>query len=254
MQQREKGYFSGDECSPFFYKGGEKGIVFLHGFTGSVAHMRPLGDTLHKHGYSAMGINLPGHATTEEDMASVGRREWLQAALDAVAQLRKHCQTVAVCGLSMGAVLSMLIAEQHKADACVSISAPLPAFNRMLPLTRLFSFLHPRITWKQDENRILQLDQRYDKGYTGFPTRKGADLYALIKQAQRNLPQITCPTLVIQSQDDHTVSPSSADTILGCISSMQKEKLILHGVPHVCTISGKLTEIANAIDALMRSL
>jgi len=254
MQPREKGYFSGDECKPFFFKGGKKGIVLLHGFTGSVAHMRPLGDTLYKNGYSAMGINLPGHATAEKDMASVGRREWMQAALDAVGQLRLHCQTVAVCGLSMGAVLSMLIAEQHKADACISISAPLPALNRLLPLTSLLGLFHPRISWEQDENRILQLDQRYDKGYTGFPTRKGADLYTLIKQAQRNLPQIACPILVIQSKDDHTISPASADTILENVSSKQKEKLILHGVPHVCTISGKLPEIANAISAMMQSL
>lgn len=254
MQPRDIGYFAGDECKPFLFSGGETGIVLLHGFTGSVAHMRPLGETLYRRGYSALGINLPGHATTEEEMASVGQRDWLRAAEDAVRQLRQHCRKVAVCGLSMGGALSLLIAEQGLADACVSISTPLPSSNRWLPLTGSLFVFHPRISWERDENRTQQLDQRYDKGYAGFPTRKGADLYALIRQAQRNLPKISCPILVIQSRDDHSISQSSADTILDNVSSVYKEKLLLQGAPHVCTISGKLPEIADAIDTLLRSM
>lgn len=254
MKPHDSSYFDCDACRPFFHRGGGKGVVLIHGFTGCVAHMRPLGDALNARGYTALGINLPGHATTEEDMAAVGRCEWLQSAMDAVEHMRLHCKTVAVCGLSMGAVLSMIVAEQKKADACVSISAPLPATNRLLPMAGVIGWIHPRVSWKADENRVKQLDQRYDKGYTGFPMRKGTDLHRLIRRAQRSLPLITCPTLVVQSLDDHSVSPHSAETILNSIQSAHKEKLILKGVPHVCTISEKLPEIVDRIDSLMQSL
>ncbi len=254
MKPHDSGYFNCSVCRPFFNSGGEKGVVLLHGFTGSVAHMRPLGDALHARGYTAMGVNLPGHAAAEEDMASVGRCEWLQAALDAVGHMRLHCTKVAVCGLSMGALLSMIVAEQQKVDACISISAPMPSANRLLPLAGVFGLAIPRVSWKEDGNRERQLDQRYDKGYTGFPMRKGADLYRLSKQAEKNLPKITCPMLVVQSLDDHAVSPGSADTIFNSIQSMRKEKLILQGVPHVCTISEKLPEIADRIDAFLQPI
>lgn len=254
MKPRDERYFHGEECKPFLHHGGDTGVVLLHGFTGSVAHMRPLGDALHQRGYTAMGINLPGHATIESDMARCGRREWLQAALDAVAFLRLQCGKVAVCGLSMGAVLSMIVSEKQKADACISISAPLPPQNRLLPLSGVMGYLMPRVAWKEDENRKNQLDIRYDKGYSGFPMRNGADLYSLAKQAQKDLQFITCPMLVIQSLDDHAVSPSSADTIVNGISSRRKEKLILQGVPHVCTISKELPAITDAIDSLLKDL
>ena len=253
MQPFDSDYFNCAECQPFFHQGGDTGIVLLHGFTGSVAHLRPLGDALHTRGYTVMGINLPGHATSEEDMARTGKCEWLQAALDAMAHMRLHCGRVVVCGLSMGAVLSLIIAEQQQADACISISAPLPASNRFLPLSNLFGWVVPRVSWKEDASRKQQLDQAYDKGYSGFPTRKGADLHSLIQQAHKRLSAVTCPTLVIQSRDDHTVSANSADTILSGISSAQKEKLILQGVPHVCTLSVELPAIVNAIDAFISS-
>ena len=216
--------------------------------------MRPLGDALHERGYTVMGINLPGHATSEKDMARYGSREWLQAAIDAVAHMRLHCSTVTVCGLSMGAVLSLILAEKHLVDACVSISAPLPASNRLLPLTGIFGRILPRVAWKEDPNRKLQLDQRYDKGYTGFPMRNGADLYRLIRQAETHLEDVACPALVIQSTDDHTVSENSAETIIGGIASKQKETLILHGVPHVCTLSKELPTIVDAVDGLLKTL
>jgi carboxylesterase len=255
MKPRDSSWFDSDVCRPFFHPGGEKGIVLIHGFTGSVAHMRPLGDALHRRGYTAMGINLPGHATTEADMAAIGSREWMQAALDAAAHMRLHCRTVAVCGLSMGAVLSLLAASQNKADACVSISAPMPQSSKMLPLTGFLWFLSPRVAWHvADDHREKLLDQRYDIGYSGFPSRKGADLHRLIQTAMKSLPDITCPTLVVQSTADPSVAQTSADTIFNGIRSERKRKLILHGVPHVCTISKELPAIADAVDELMKTL
>ncbi len=254
MKPRDARYFDSDVCQPFFFKGGDTGIVLLHGFTGSVAHMRPLGDALAALGYTVMGINLPGHATTEADMARYGRREWLQAAIDAQAFMRFHASKVVLCGLSMGALLSLLVAEQGKADACVVISTPLPATNRLLPLTGLFGHILPRVAWNIKEERAIQLDPQYDKGYTGFPMRKGADLYRLSRNAEAHLHNMHCPTLIIQSLDDHTVSRHSADTIEQGISSKVKEKLILSGVPHVCTISKKLPEIVQAVDAFVKPL
>ncbi len=226
----------------------------LHGFTGSIAHLRPLGDRLYDDGYTILGINLPGHATSEQDMGRTGRSEWLQAARDAVQRLRLQCKSVTACGLSMGGVLALLLAEEELTDACITISAPMPAKQRMLPLAGVLQAVHPRTAWRDDEQRRQTLDQKYDKGYTGFPTGKGKDLFDLIRHAEKHLERIHCPLLAVQSTGDHSIDPKSADTIVRNARSKDKEKLLLADAPHVCTISDKLPEITHAIDVFMQKI
>ena len=125
MKPFDAAYFQRDCCKPFFHEGSDKGILLIHGFTGSVSHMRPLGDALADRGYTVMGINLPGHATTEADMAKSDWRQWLDAARTALVKLKKSCLSVTVAGLSMGGVIALILAEEGLADACVSISAPM---------------------------------------------------------------------------------------------------------------------------------
>ena len=87
MKPYDASYFDHDCCKPFFMPGGSTGILVLHGFTGSIAHMRPLADALHARGYTVKGINLPGHATTEQDMGRSNWEQWLQAAKEGVVAL-----------------------------------------------------------------------------------------------------------------------------------------------------------------------
>ena len=72
MKPTQPGYFDREECRPFYHRGGDNGILLVHGFTGSAAHMRPLADELARRGRTVRTINLPGHAQTEEDMGRSG--------------------------------------------------------------------------------------------------------------------------------------------------------------------------------------
>ena len=56
------------------------GVLLIHGFTGSIAHMRPIAQELHARGFTVMGINLPGHATDLDDMVRYTWEDWLNAA------------------------------------------------------------------------------------------------------------------------------------------------------------------------------
>lgn len=253
MEPTPKGYFEHDCCKPFLFEGGERGILLIHGFTGSVSHMRPLGDALRERGHTVMGINLPGHASTEADMAKSDWQQWLQASKQAVLDLRERAKCVTVCGLSMGGVLALLLAEQMKVDACVPISAPMAVQNKLMPFASLLAPFYPRTAWKPPTERHKQLDTAYDYGYTGFPTKRLSDLNHLIQLAKRNLFNISCPMLAVQSGADETIWAGSADFILQGVASEHKQKLWLQNVPHVCTISKELPAIVDAVDALMRS-
>ena len=117
--------FSSPVCQPFNLPGSEHGVLLLHGFTGSAAHMRPLGEALHAAGFTVMGVNLPGHATTMEHMARTGWQDWIDAAKEAFCRLQGRCRYASVAGLSMGGCLTLLIAQQLHPTAAAVISAPM---------------------------------------------------------------------------------------------------------------------------------
>jgi carboxylesterase len=251
MKAYDRTHFDHACCKPFYFEGNGHGILLIHGFTGSVAHMRPLGDALQGRGYTVRGINLPGHALDEEAMGATDWKAWLQAAKEATLEMRQACRTVTVCGLSMGGLLALLVAEQMKPDACVTISTPMATRNRMLPMARLAAPFYPRVAWRSQGQRHEGLDPAYDYGYSGFPTKSAGDLHRLIHLARHNLFAINCPVLCVQSEADETVWAESADYILAGVASASRQKLWLKGVPHVCTISTALPAIVDAVDQLL---
>lgn len=255
MKPYEDGYFDREVCKPFFMEGDKDvSVLLIHGFTGSVAHMRPLGEQLHALGYTVKGINLPGHATSEKDMAKADWQKWLSAAKEATLELSSRGGRVAVAGLSMGGVLSLLVSQQMKVDACITLSAPMAVQNKLMGLAGTLAPLYPRVSWRPPTQRHLQLDPEYDFGYSGFPTRKAADLNKLIKLARGDLFAITCPVLAIQSEADETVWAGSAKCIVDGVSSTHKQLLMLKDVPHVITISKELPTIVKAMDGLLSEL
>ena len=240
MKPYGRGHFDHDCCKPFFFQGNKHGVLLLHGFTGSVAHMRPLGDALRNKGYTVMGINLPGHALDERAMAASSWQQWLQAAKEAVVKIKETCSIVTVCGLSMGGILCLLMAEQMQIDACIPISAPMPTQSKLIYLAGLLAPVYPRISGQVPEKRCLELDPAYDYAYCGYPTQKAADLNHLIRLSRQNLSAVSCPILCVQSDADHTIASGSTDYILNNVSSKIRQKILLRGVPHTCTISKAL--------------
>ncbi|MBQ8556130.1 MAG: alpha/beta fold hydrolase [Clostridia bacterium] len=239
-------------CQPFHLDGGEHGVLLIHGFTGSAAHMRLLGEGLHARGFTVEGINLPGHATSMEAMGQTGWEDWLNAAKEAFLRLKERCTHVSVAGLSMGGCLALILAEQMQPAAVAPISAPMATRNRMLPLAKYAAPFMPTIWWRSREGSPYTVDDRYDYGYPGFPTKCGGDLYHLIRMARQDLHAVHCPIVAVQSRHDETISGDSADVIMAGVSSEVKGILWLEEVPHVCTISREAENITEALAELFR--
>lgn len=249
---RTEADFSLPQARPFLFQGDDHGVLLVHGFTGSVAHMRLIGEHLHEKGFTVKGINLPGHATRLEDMRTCTGQDWLEATKAGIVELKQQCRHVSIAGLSMGGVLSLLVAEQMEVTSVVTISAPMGVQNRLMPYARVAAPFVREIRWSADSERAAQLDAQYDLGYMGFPTRAAAELNDLIKEARRNLYAVCCPILVVQSHGDETIAPASADIIMQGVSSQQKKTLWLDAVPHVCTISRDHQRIADAMEKTLR--
>ena len=232
-----------------FYLPGDNGraVLLIHGFTGSPAHMRPLGEKLHDAGFSVLGIRLTGHGTDIADMLKAGAMDWLTDARTAFERLRAEADGVSVAGLSMGGVLALILASDYDGvRSLVSLSAPMGTASPMSRYAGLLAWACPVLPKRADPARRL-LDGRYDIGYDAIPLARLSDLHSLISRARDRLGEVRCPILCVQSEKDRTIDLRSADIILDGVSSQVKKRLTLTASPHVITIGPEREALEQAV-------
>jgi len=94
--------------SPFFIgpKDTDKACLLIHGFVGTPAELRGLGEALAEQGIRAHGIVLPGHEGNPEGLVNIGWKQWLAFAEQGLAELASYPH-VFLAGLSMLALAAV---------------------------------------------------------------------------------------------------------------------------------------------------
>src|SRR5438046_1466988 len=102
-----------------------RACLLIHGFSGSPAEMRGLGEALAEQGIRVYGMVVKGHSEDVQDLAVSRRKDWIASAENALAQL-EHYQQIFLAGLSMGGVLSLILAGRHsdRIAGLVTMSTP----------------------------------------------------------------------------------------------------------------------------------
>ena len=80
------------EAEEFDFAGDDRGVLCIHGFTGTPYEMRFLGESLASRGMTVRGIALPGHATRVEDLEPLGMSEWTAAVAAAFDEMATRCR------------------------------------------------------------------------------------------------------------------------------------------------------------------
>lgn len=223
-------------AEPFLLPGGSKGVLLIHGFTGSPSEMILLGNYLYRQGYTVLGIRLAGHGTTVEEMANTNWHEWYHTACDGYHLLRGICSEISVIGLSMGGLLAMRIGRDFPVKKIVSMSAPIFIANE-----RNLRFLPPlerSVGRYQRKNRrdLPELAKRYNVSYTQMPLVCVHQLLDIIEDTKKILPEITRPILIAQSENDHTVKVESGQYIYDNVQSEEKHLFKMNLSGHLVTL------------------
>jgi carboxylesterase len=228
-------------------------VVLLHGFTGSPWDVRPLGESLAARGYRVLGPRLPGHGTTPEAMLYVSHLDWERCAEDTLASL-KDFPRVFVAGLSMGALLSLLLAARFPARvSALALIAPAIALQsrgaRLLKMMRLLR-AHPMDkVWLTKSSSDIEDEQSKASVplLPRYPASRLRDVFTLQTLASRAVPMVRCPSMVAVSENDHVIDVRAARALAGKLP--QARLLMLHRGFHIIPRDLERARLATEVGA-----
>ncbi len=191
-------------AEPQAIAGGREGVLILHGFTGSPWEVAPVCDALARLGYTVAMPVLAGHATSVQALNETNWHDWQKSTEDALAWLDARCDRVHHVGLSMGALLTLLVARNRPPERLgrVALLAPalhLPPWQRV-PLAVLARLGWPEVLGKQDP--VLANGQK-PPCYQAIPLRATQSFLALLDLVVALTPPM--PALVLHGSADQTI-------------------------------------------------
>lgn len=210
----------------FFLQGNSgRAVLLLHGYTGTPAEMRPMGEYLQQRGFSVLAVRLPGHGTDVRELEETSADDWYREAENGCRRLLKQYAEVMVAGLSMGGLLAIRIAAALPVSKAAFISTPVFVTDKRRPF---FPILRYFIHYLPKRKKSYQEMDKYNLCYSVMPTKPLGSLFAMLDCCRRRLlPAVTIPCIVLQSRAEHTVKPASAQYIYDHLGTAAENKKLL---------------------------
>ena len=192
-------------------------VLGLHGFTGTASELRPLVDTIARHGYAVDVPLMAGHGDAPDALQGLGFDDWVKSARERFDALAARYGKVVLCGFSLGSLVAMHLAAERPAALAGLIvlgnalelhpysSVPFAAIDRLglrMPDWYLVKF---RAADMRDRGAAAKI-ATYDR----HPLRAAFEVYLAGKRVRREVERIVCPTLVLHGQRDLVCRPSNA--------------------------------------------
>lgn len=238
------------------YAGGRTGFLLIHGLGGTPTEMRLVARALNQAGHTVHCPQLAGHCAGESELLETGWRDWTQTVIDELDRMRAVCDHVIVGGLSMGAVLAMHVAAiRPEAVDGLALYAPtlwydgwsIPRYAFLLkwlintPFGRRYSFVEREPYGLKDLRAralitaAITRGDSSEAGLLGTPAGALQQMWDLIDRTRREMPAITCPTLLVHPREDDIASLSNAFYIQRRLGGLV-DAVILDDSYHLVTI------------------
>lgn len=240
-------------AEPFRHDGSRTGVLLCHGFTGSPASLRPWAEQLAAVGLTVRLPLLPGHGSHWRDLALTRWPDWYLTVERELSDLTEHCDHVFVMGLSMGGTLSLRLAQQHP-DSVSGIVLVNPSLHRRRPEMRLVPYLRHVVPSVAGIGSDIKMGGQDEEAYSRTPLQALHSLTELWADVAANLPRVTCPVLVLASDEDHVVDPSNAVDVVEGVAAADVSLVPLHDSYHVATLDYDAPLIVDQSLAFVRRL
>ena len=247
-------------AEPFFFPGenNRPGCLLIHGFTGAPTEMRWMGEYLNEQGYPCLGVRLAGHGTRPEDMVHSRYTDWMLSVEDGYHLLRGVTERIYLIGLSMGGMLSLLMATKLNVVGVIAMSTPYhipydyPAWT--MKLISKFMPYQPKSKEEPGASWFDKAAYAEHFSYPQNPVRSAAELQLLANEMREALPKINVPVLLIHSKNDTYVLPENAEHIYRDLLTSDKTKLYVTESGHVVTRDAAKDQVFEAASAFIRRI
>jgi len=226
------GLFQDEEHQPFFWEAGRPAVLLTHGFMGTPAEMRPLGQAFEQAGWTAQGLLLPGFGPQLDSLFDRNDQDWIDAVVTALADLQTKHHPVVLAGYSMGAAVALSAAAKKPPDGLVLVA---PFWRIGTPAQRLIWQFLKRIFRRPRPFSRASFDDPRLRDFLGgllpelnlndpatqstlrqlrVPSSFAEQIFSVGKAAGNAAPHVSTPTLIVQGLNDEAVRPAPTRQLL----------------------------------------
>ncbi|WNS78308.1 alpha/beta fold hydrolase [Domibacillus sp. DTU_2020_1001157_1_SI_ALB_TIR_016] len=236
----------------FTYRGGNKAVLLLHGFTGSTIDVRKLGKYLQERGFTCHAPLYKGHGQDPEELIQTGPADWWQDVLEGYHFLRKEgYEDIAVAGVSLGGLFSLKVGIELPVIGVVSMCAPVKAKN----VDDLFKrVLHYARGYKKLEGKEGEQITEEMKRLAQTPMQSLTSLQQLILQTSKQINLITSPILVLQGSLDDPLYKESAKVIYENAATKEKQMKWYEQSGHIITLGKEKEKVYEDVHTFLNQL
>ncbi len=240
---------------------GAEAVLCLHGLTSTPYEMQPVAEALARRGLHVLVPRLLGHGTRPECLAHTRWSDWLGSARQAFDRLAARHERVFIVGLSMGALLGVVLAHERGArcGGLVLMGTPLRldtrtqlAFRliRALPLAEALPPYEKADGPDVSDPAVAAAMPSYDR----VPLAAAASLVDGQREAIARLPRLRTPTLVLHGRNDHVAPVSNARRLYDSLR-MPRRRLVIyprswHILPLDVESENVVRDVVEFVDAL----
>jgi carboxylesterase len=210
------------------------GVLIIHGFTDRLDSIQIIESAIATLELPIRAPILRGHrAESPEALRGVTWQDWVVDAEAALQDLLEQTEKAIAIGYSLGGLVALTLATKHSdnLDSIILAAAPVQINSPLAP-GRPLHFLTPLLKrlFKKWDLPPVYVDTERVKFHTSYPWAPMDSIASLLEfcmVTRTHLPEVNVPALILQSHNDSTAAPESANIIYSNISTPSDEKQIV---------------------------